>query len=184
MKTINRSFVQEFSRKHKIKGLSDFLVFVSTKKGYEVFRRYCEHNMIVIEPVKEKILFHGSISKIERLEPFKQPDTSKKSNLNELYATSDAEYALFMSSLSLKSGSAGVISSRRSTRLTVNLSFVNGASKLVKGYVYVLDGNQFKSCGNNEFVTTKSAKALFRIETTSEDIATEIVVENEKAGKW
>ena len=93
-------------------------------------------------PSETKVLFHGSSTDAKVLLP--QPSDETKVSESFIYATSDPNYAIFLAILNLKDASAGVVSTKKRTTLTVDTNFVNGKSTLKPGYIHIVAKKGFR----------------------------------------
>lgn len=120
-----------------------------------------------------KVLFHGSATDSKVLLPQSEDAESLKSLV---YATSDPNYAIFLAILNLKDASAGVVSTKKGTRLTIDTDFVNGKSTLKPGYVHVISKKGFRKTSNNELVSETETPVLFSLKVTPADLTVPIEI--------
>lgn len=98
---------------------------------------------------------------------------------DHVYATDDPNYAIFLATLDLRNGRAAVTATSKNTKLSVDLDFVNGASKLKAGYIHILPATGFKKAGNREYVSDQPVKPLCIIPVEPADLTVPIYVTTE-----
>lgn len=97
-----------------------------------------------------------------------------------IFATTNPNYAIFLAIADVQEkGTASVLVTRKRTIVSVDLGFVNGPSRLARGFVHVIDGRNFVESHNNEFVSTMPVTPLFAIEVTPQDLTEPICIKTE-----
>ena len=150
-------------------GISGFLDFLS-KKGIH----------ISIRGNNAKAILHGSGKVISEFEP-RVSKGGPNSNQHEplVYATDDPDYAIFLGIIKLKDeGMAYVGYPGGKVECYTNREFVNGASSLGSGYVYILNNKDFHEDALHNFSNPSSQVPLFAIPVGPADIHTSIFVKN------
>ncbi|HEY1041464.1 MAG TPA: hypothetical protein VGE63_01935 [Candidatus Paceibacterota bacterium] len=99
---------------------------------------------------RSDIVFHGS--------PHEISDAVEGGLVKEvIYASDDFYYGAFMAILGLQDyGRAEVGYDNGKVRLSINMQFVNGESRLEKGFLYILDKKDFEDTHNNHEFESKS----------------------------
>lgn len=114
------------------------------------------------------ILLHGSSRHIE---------TKIIPKNGNIYGTDSPTYALFMSLLDLQPrGVASVSFTRDAIRLSINLGFINGRSRMRSGFVYFVPSRQFLRIGIHEFLAKGEVYPLAWLRIVPQDLTAEIVL--------
>ncbi len=126
----------------------------------------------------KNILFHGSPKLLKGVIPnISNGGMNKNKKQDLVYATDNPEYAIFLAIINLKDkGIASVTFTGQRINLSVDINFIDGASKIGDGYVYVFSRDSFLKQNNHEFTTTKTIKPLFYINVKPEDLISPIKI--------
>jgi hypothetical protein len=166
MKRISRKLIDRFIFQKKLSTIEAFFKYVSRPANLKTFAAYAKIKMP--EQTITRVLFHGSQTYHEELIP------TRKEKF--VYATDNPTYAIFLGVLDLNNASAGVSITKKETKLTVDLDFVNGRSSLRPGWVYIIDGDNFKQAANSEYISKRATKVLCAIPVQPSDLTIPIVI--------
>lgn len=129
--------------------------------------------------IPDSLVFHGSSVEIDQ---FKKSISLGGTNENKeealIYASSEPDYAIFLAILDIQEGgSASVVCEEGQVKKSITVGFVNGASSINAGYVYVFDGADFISQNNSELTSNMSnLKPIFYIKVEATDLESSIEV--------
>lgn len=127
----------------------------------------------------ESLVFHGSREEIQSFQTNVSLGGGNENKEDALvYASSEPDYAIFLALLDIQEGgSASVTCVTDEVKKSVTLGFVNGDSKIVEGYVYVLDVKDFTEHDNAEFTSDNSdLKPLFSVKVSITDLESPVIV--------
>ncbi len=177
---ITKNLLQSFIKQKRLSNVVAFLDFIKKDSGLKDFYNFCsKSNYKLSEQIFGKILFHGSAKKQIKLIPHASIGRDGIAEQEAfIYATDDPNYAIFLALLHLnKFGLASVYVSSKNTKLSVNIGFVNGSSKLSDGYIHIVSRQFFKQTKNREYKTNKSVNILFSIPVTPQDLTVPIHIQ-------
>jgi hypothetical protein len=176
---ITSELLKKFLKKKHISSVIPFLVSLEKKSMRQDFYNFLsKHGCTLQTKHLSPVLFHGSNVLTSMLNQHRSTGAGgRKENESLVYATDDPNYAIFLAVLNLKNGGAGVVAKKgKQSRLTIDLDFVNGTSKLQPGFVHVVSAKDFAATGNREYVSKKETEVLFSIRVTPSDLTVPIVV--------
>lgn len=147
-------------------------------RSSDEFRKKFEQRFSISLPAD--FLMHGSTSLLEMLET-NVSDGGSNANKTEslVYTTDNPDYAIFLAIIDLKdNGRAGVVFDKNNEipELSINTQFINGESKIIDGYVHILEGSSFVPNANREFTSNVSIKPLCIIPVSAKDLQQKIIV--------
>lgn len=183
MIVVSQKTLRNFNKQKRLSGTVASLSFIKKQSGLKDFYNFCKktNDILPEQAWGGQVLFHGSPQKQTALVPHASIGRDGVAEQKTfVYATDDPNYAIFLASLRLnKFGGASVDASSKSTRLSVNLGFVNGQSKLTNGYVHIVSRKFFKETTNREYKTDKTINILFRIPVAPQDLTVPIYIQTE-----
>ena len=168
---LEREILQDFASTEGLTNLVEILTHISNN-GYEKFSSYISNNGISLPPkTSASILFHGSPFRLEELNSaISLGGQNENKDQALVYASDDPNYAIFLAILDIQSGSASVHTENRKIKLSVDKEFMDGESKFIDGYLYVVDGQNFQSVGNHEHTCSTKVTILFAVKVTRQDL--------------
>jgi len=176
---INSKLLQKFLRQERLSGVVPFLLSLKKESVRKNFYKFLSKQGYALDTKNlSPVLFHGSNTLNAILNKHRSVNAEGRREKESLvYATDDSNYAIFIAILNLKDGGAGVVAEKgRRTRLTVDLDFVNGGSKLQSGYIHIIPRSNFTPTSNREYVSCEEIEVSFAIQVEPTDLTVPIVI--------
>lgn len=178
---ISQKLLKKFVTQKKLSGTVSFLEYLQKNNQLKDFYAFCkqhERELQTPEHLSSHVLFHGS----QRLRRSLKPNVSmgrrgKAEQGASVYATSDANYAIFLALLNLKSGGASVIATGKRPKLAVDLDFINGPSTIKNGFVHVVSSQSFRKTKNSEYMANTPVTILLTVPVTPQDLTVPIDIQ-------
>lgn len=169
---LDRKLVLTYCKMHALVGVAAFLERVITPEGFSDFALYVRTNGgISTEVIQSKFLLHGSLKPLDFL------TSSKNTKEKSIYATDNANYAIFLAVIDIQeSGGASVHVSK--SEFSITTGFVNGTSKISDGFVHIVPRNGFKETSNTEYVCENTVPVMFSVPVFFEDLTEKVFVKN------
>ena len=169
---LEREFILEYCRIRALIGIADFLKYIITSEGFSDFSAYLQHTVkLPIKSVGGGILFHGSLKPLDFL-------TCAKSAVEKhIYATNNANYAIFLSVTDIQEGGAASVHVSKN-EFSITAGFINGESKISKGFVHIVSEDGFRATSNSEYVCEGTIPVLFSMPVCFEDLTEKVFVKS------
>jgi len=179
--TVSRQLLNTYLRQRNLSDKASFLRRLSKRRQREDFLSFCEDKGlkgINSTHQTDGVLFHGSQINSSTL----MPNVSMgKYRVNQksafVYATDNPLYAIFLSLLHLRDGGASVETKKETLKLSVDLDFVNGPSKIQKGFIHVVPKNKFVRKGKGEYISKAKVDVLFTMQLKPEDLTVPVYIQ-------
>lgn len=164
--------VLTYCKMHALAGVAAFLERVITPEGFSDFVSYARTNGgISTEVAPSNFLLHGSLKPLDFLAPSK--NTKEKS----IYATDNANYAIFLAVIDIQEGGGASVHVSKDD-FSITTGFINGTSKISDGFVHIVSKNGFRPTSNTEYVREGTVPVLFSVPVCFDDLTEKVFVKS------